>query len=133
MIASSDELLISRSRTFRSRRAFAASSFRRSKAPCSPFVLVGLWGVGEFSADRASVGKTGADATLSADEPLLTVRFSLWSGLGVIDGKSFEGIFRRDATESMEDKLALLACPCLTMEDAALDCLLERPCVEPET
>jgi hypothetical protein len=59
---------------------------------------------------------------LSGREGLLTRRFVVCSGLGVIAEDSFDDIFFWLATESMDERLELLACPrCLTMEDATLD------------
>lgn len=68
----------------------------------------------------------GADATLSGKDTLLTMRCSVCNGLGVIAQCSFKEAFLDSVNESMDDKLALLACPSLTTDDAALDLRLER-------
>jgi hypothetical protein len=81
-MASSDELLISRSSTFRSRRAFAASSFIVSSALLVPSVLTGLVAVGDGSPESGANDGDGIEAMLSAREAMLTTRFSVLSGLG---------------------------------------------------
>lgn len=84
-MASKELLLISRSSTFRSRLAFAASSFMCSNIlwPAGPN-FVGLTPFGEGKPDKGVMASAGTDATLSGSEPVLTTRFWLCSGLGVI-------------------------------------------------
>jgi hypothetical protein len=91
-MARSDELLISRSSTFRSLRAFAASSFIVSSA-LLPSFLVGLADTGEEKPEKVVSRGEGADAMLSGREGVLTTRFAVWSGLGVIAEGSFDGVF----------------------------------------
>ena len=54
------------------------------------------------------------------------MRFSVCKGLGVIAEGSFEVAFFSSAIESMDDRLALLECPNLVADEAALDLRLER-------
>jgi hypothetical protein len=107
-MASSDELLISRSSTFLSRRAFAASSFIASNALCPLLGLTGLVAPGDGRPENIVVGDNGTETMLSAREPVLTIRFSVCKGLGNNAAGSLAGDAFRSATESMEERLALL-------------------------
>lgn len=69
---------------------------------------MGLVGTGDGRPEKAVIGE-GAEAMLSGSEPLLTIRLSVCRGLGVIADKSFDGGFLSSATESIDDRLALLA------------------------
>jgi hypothetical protein len=62
---------------------------------------------------------------LSARDPLLTSRFSACRGLGEKEDGSFVGASFMSATESIDDKLALLPWLPRIAYDAALDRLLE--------
>lgn len=107
-MASSEELLISRSSTFRSRRAFAASSFIASSALWVPFALVGLAEVGDVGPENGANDGDGIEAMLSATDAILTTRLSVFSGLGAWPAGSVEDRCFGSVTESIEDKLALL-------------------------
>lgn len=96
-----------------------------SNALWPPAGLIGLVGTGDGRPENAVIGE-GAEATLSGSEPLLITRLSVCNGLGVIDDRSFDDIFLSSATESIDDRLALLACPSLMIDDAALDLRFER-------
>jgi hypothetical protein len=125
-MASNEELLISRSSTFLSRRAFAASSFIASNTVCVPLGLMGLAEPGDGRAENKPVGDIGGEPMLSVNEPLLTTRFSVCNGLGSKTGGSLANDVLRSVTESIEERLALLPWVPLIMYDAALERLLER-------
>ena len=78
---------------------------------------------GDGKGDSTSVESPSADAMPSGEAPVLTTRLSFWSGLAAIGGMSLAVTFRREVTESMEDRLALLLW--LKRTDAALDLLRE--------
>lgn len=63
---------------------------------------------------------------LSARDTVLTTRLSVCSGLGECTFGSFGGMCFRSATESMEDRLALLLWDPLIAYDATLDLRLDR-------
>jgi hypothetical protein len=105
-MASREELLISKSNTFRSRRALAASSFIVSSALCTAFV--GLAEPGDCGAENVGIGGDGAEDILSASEAMLSTRFSVFSGLGESPTGSPDGTFLGSVTESMDERLALL-------------------------
>jgi hypothetical protein len=87
-----------------------------------PSFLVGLAETGDESPEKVVSRGEGADAVLSDRVELLTTRFAVCSGLGVITVGSFDGIFFWLATESIDERLELLACPrCFMREDAVLD------------
>lgn len=125
-MANSDELLISRSSTFRSLRAFAASSFMSSRALLPSTGFVGLDGTGDWRPDGGGKDGEVAKVTLPGSDLLLAIRFSLCSGLGVMAEWSIEGARFRSVTESMDERLELLACPILMTDVAALDLLRAR-------
>ena len=52
-----------------------------------------------------------ADVLFSGEGALLEARFSACSGLGVIAGGSLPDPFLKLVTESIDDRLELLACP----------------------
>jgi len=106
-MARSDELLISRSSTFLSRLAFAASSFICSSAVWPSAPLVGLSGVGDGRPEKDVTRGEGMEVTLSHNDILLNWRLSVGNGLGVmIDGSLTD--FLSSVMESIEDRLALL-------------------------
>lgn len=87
---------------------------------------MGLVGAGEGRPENVVIGGEGADAILSGSDTLLTMRFSVCNGLGVITEGSFDVIFLSSVKESMDDRLALLAWPDLVAGDATLDLRLDR-------
>lgn len=110
-MARSDELLISRSRTLRSLRAFAASSFMCSRGVFPPTARTGLSG-SDGTSDAGPTADSFSDAKLSGSDMLLYTRFSVCSGLGVTVGGLWGACgFLSGVTESIDDRLALLPCP----------------------
>jgi hypothetical protein len=68
----------------------------------------GLAAPGDGKAEYVCDGGDGAEAMLSAREPMLVIRFSVFRGLGAEMMGSLEGAFRGSVTESIEERLALL-------------------------
>jgi hypothetical protein len=88
---------------------------------------VGLAETGDESPEKVVRRGEGAEAVLSGREGWLVTRFVVCSGLGVIAEGSFDDILFWLVTESIDERLELLACPrCLMREDAALDRRLAR-------
>lgn len=76
--------------------------------------------MGDERPENVVANGDGADAMLSGSEALLNIRLSVWRGLGVITEGSLVDFLSSD-TASIEDRLALLECPCLTTDETTLD------------